>query len=119
VNPEEKKKMGARIKACRQEINLSQEGLAEKLDMKRTNIANYEAGRVVPPGSVLSDLADIFGVSSDYILGRTETPDQIKTWLRSGNTDLTEDERDKLAEEMEDYFLYRKNRILKERKKGE
>ncbi|WP_144528765.1 helix-turn-helix domain-containing protein [Peribacillus simplex] len=71
MSPEEKKRMGLRIKMCRQNINLSQETLAENLGMKRTNIANYEAGRVIPPGNILMELADIFGVSTDYLLGRS------------------------------------------------
>jgi transcriptional regulator with XRE-family HTH domain len=76
MNPEDKKRMGMRIKTHRQEVNLSQEALAEKLDMKRTNIANYEAGRVVPPGNVILDLAGILGVTTDYLLGRTDDPTQ-------------------------------------------
>jgi transcriptional regulator with XRE-family HTH domain len=74
MNTEEKKRLGMRIKECRQKANLSQEELAEKLNMKRTNIANYEAGRVVPPGLVILELSKIFGVSTDYLLGRTDSP---------------------------------------------
>ncbi|UII58090.1 helix-turn-helix domain-containing protein (plasmid) [Cytobacillus spongiae] len=74
MNPEEKKKMGMRIRTCRQAINLSQEGLANQLGMKRTNIANYEAGRVIPPGNIILELADIFGVTTDYLLGRADDP---------------------------------------------
>ncbi|WP_282068741.1 helix-turn-helix domain-containing protein [Bacillus pumilus] len=74
MNPEEKKRMGLRIRELRKEINLSQESLAERLEMKRTNIANYEAGRVVPPGNVLLELSKIFGVTTDYLLGRSDDP---------------------------------------------
>lgn len=74
MNPEEKKRMGLRIRELRKQINLSQEALAERLEMKRTNIANYEAGRVVPPGNVLLELAKIFGVTTDYLLGRSDDP---------------------------------------------
>ncbi|ARF67635.1 hypothetical protein B7C51_06995 [Paenibacillus larvae subsp. pulvifaciens] len=74
----EKKLMGMRIKNCRKEKKISQEQLADMLGMKRTNIANYEAGRVIPPGNVLRDLADIFAVSTDYLLGR-EPSNEINT----------------------------------------
>lgn len=74
MKPEEKKLMGARIKECRKKNGLSQDELAVKLGMKRTNIANYESGRVVPPGYVLLDLADIFGVTTDFILGLSDNP---------------------------------------------
>lgn len=81
MNPEEKKLIGIRIKTCRNDVKLSQEALAEKLNMKRTNIANYEAGRVVPPGNVLLELADIFGVTTDYLLGRSDDPNGKATFL--------------------------------------
>lgn len=62
-----------RIKACRKMCEYSQEELAEKLGMKRTNIANYEAGRVIPPGNVVVLMSEIFGVSTDYILGLSDS----------------------------------------------
>lgn len=64
-----------RIKICRKKSGYSQEELANLLDMKRTNIANYEAGRVIPPGNVIVAMSDIFGVSTDYILGLSESFD--------------------------------------------
>lgn len=76
MNLEQKKFMGRRIKECRNKLGISQEELAEMLGMKRTNIANYEAGRVVPPGNILVKLSDIFGVSTDYILGLSDSPNK-------------------------------------------
>lgn len=67
----EKKLMGMRIKKGRERAGLSQDKLAEMLGMKRTNIANYEAGRVTPPSNVLKDLCDIFNTTADYLLGRS------------------------------------------------
>lgn len=84
MNSKEKKIMASRIKECRKKAGLSQEMLAEKLKMKRTNVANYEAGRVVPPGYVLIELADIFGVTTDYILGLSDNP--------NGGTDYLDDD---------------------------
>lgn len=72
MNQEEKKLMGLKIKKGREAKGYSQDSLAEKLGMKRTNIANYEAGRVMPPSNVLRDLADILDVTSDYLLGRDD-----------------------------------------------
>ncbi|PYE42117.1 helix-turn-helix protein [Paenibacillus barcinonensis] len=60
---------GQRIKIERSRSSLSQDDLAEKLGYKRTNIANYEAGRVTPPSDALAKMARIFNVSSDYLLG--------------------------------------------------
>lgn len=59
-----------RIKYLRTKAVLSQEQLAEKLGMKRTNLSNYEAGRVIPPSNILFTLAEVFSVTTDFILGR-------------------------------------------------
>jgi transcriptional regulator with XRE-family HTH domain len=67
-----RKLIGQRIREQRLKNDYSQEGLAEALDMKRTNVANYEAGRVVPPGGVLLKLSKLFHVSTDYLLGNTD-----------------------------------------------
>lgn len=121
MNEQEKKQLGLRIKECRNKIGFSQEVLAEKLGMKRTNITNYEAGRVVPPGNVLLDMSEVFSVSTDYLLGRTNnpnanTPTTLKMLMRQENADLTNEERDELSDSVEDYLLFRKQRILDRRK---
>lgn len=69
-----KKLIGKRIREERLSKGLSQDVLAEKLGMKRANISNYEAGRVVPPGSILLEMSRIFDVSTDYLLGLTDNP---------------------------------------------
>ncbi|TKI53126.1 helix-turn-helix transcriptional regulator [Lysinibacillus mangiferihumi] len=63
-----------RIKECRLSRGLSQEELANLLGKSRTNIVNYEAGRTTLPGSVIVDLANIFRVSTDYLLGLSNDP---------------------------------------------
>ncbi|MDF2683974.1 MAG: hypothetical protein K0R47_5164 [Brevibacillus sp.] len=71
MNVEEKKEMGRRIRAAREEKGLTQDELANKLGVKnRASVANYEAGRTVPPGDVIRELANILNIDSDYILAR-------------------------------------------------
>ncbi|WP_240661804.1 helix-turn-helix domain-containing protein [Paenibacillus xylanexedens] len=72
MNDDEKMIMSERIRQERENSELSQEALAVKLNMKRTNVANYEAGRVTPPSNVLRELATIFGVDADYLLGLSD-----------------------------------------------
>ncbi len=63
--------MGRRIKAAREAIGLTQDDLAEKLNIKnRATISSYESGRALPPSDILRELADILMVSADYLLGR-------------------------------------------------
>lgn len=66
-----------RIEECRKMRGYTQERLAELLGMKRTNIANYEAGRVVPPGNVIVMMSEILKVPSDYLLGLSNSLEEI------------------------------------------
>ncbi|AHM65112.1 helix-turn-helix domain-containing protein [Paenibacillus polymyxa] len=68
MNEQEKKTMGQRIRTERELKGWSQEKLGEILGMNRTNISNYESGRTIPPGNVVKDMANLFGINSDYIL---------------------------------------------------
>ncbi len=122
MDKERKILMGKRIREERLNAGMSQDLLSEKLGMKRANVANYEAGRTIPPSSVLLDMSLIFGVTTDYLLCKTDEPNEIdatplKTWLRNDNQDLTREEQDEIIEDLEDYMEYRKQRILKGRKR--
>ncbi|WEG14114.1 helix-turn-helix transcriptional regulator [Pullulanibacillus sp. KACC 23026] len=99
-----KKQMGQRIKEERLNLDLSQDALAEKLGMKRANVSNYEAGRVVPPGNILLEMSKIFNVSTDYLLCKTDTPnsdiessldDDIRT-IQRGYRRMTNKDRKKM-----------------------
>ncbi len=61
-----------RIKELRKELNLNQEQLGQMLNVKRAVISKYETGRVSLNAETLHKLCDVFKVSSDYIIGRTE-----------------------------------------------
>lgn len=75
IDQEQQKQLtGKRIRFQREVSKLTQDMLAEKLNMKRTNIANYELGNVMPPGNIIKELSDIFGVSADFLLGRVDLP---------------------------------------------
>ena len=58
-----------RLKHLRKEKNLTQIELASLLHYGYTAIANYENGRNQPRISDLVRLANIFGVSLDYLVG--------------------------------------------------
>lgn len=59
----------------------SQEELAEKLDVSRQTISKWESAGSVPDMKRVIDLANLFGVSTDYLLRDEMGPDD----LRSGN----------------------------------
>ena len=63
--------LARQIKKLRTDNHLSQDDLAEKLYVSRQSISKYENGEATPDMDKLVQLAEIFGVSLDYlILGR-------------------------------------------------
>lgn len=53
---------------------MTQSQLARLLGMSQTGYSKYETGENDAPTAVLIKLADIYGTSVDYILGRTDEP---------------------------------------------
>jgi transcriptional regulator with XRE-family HTH domain len=61
-----------RLKYLRVSTGLTQAQLASKLSIQQSRIAMFEAGTTTPKASQLLDYANYFGVSLDYIFGRTD-----------------------------------------------
>lgn len=61
-------KLGENILKLRKENKLSQEDLAEKLNVTRQTISNWELGETEPTPSQLKILSKIFNVSVDQLL---------------------------------------------------
>lgn len=62
-----------RFKYLRQSNNLAQGQLASLIGVDRSTISSYESNMRQPSLDTLLRIADVFGVSTDYLLGRTET----------------------------------------------
>ena len=62
-----------RIRNLREDADLTQQQVADKLFINRRTYSSYEKGtRGIPP-EVLGDIADIFNTSVDYLMDRTDT----------------------------------------------
>lgn len=72
-----------KIKKLRLDMKLTQRELAEKINVSPNTITNYESGYRTPEFETLVKMADIFDVSTDYLLGRTES--KISTTHEKGN----------------------------------
>lgn len=60
--------LGLRIRALRTERQWSQKVLAEKLHINKSVISYYELGERYPTYDVLMDIANLFHVTTDYLL---------------------------------------------------
>ena len=64
--------MRLRIRDLRDDNDLSQKQIAEKLNIHQTTYSDYELGNLNVPISVLWQLADFYSTSIDYLVGRTD-----------------------------------------------
>lgn len=62
------------LKKLRTEHHMSQQQLAEHLYVTQQSIWKYENGQAHPDLDILKRMADFFGVSIDYLVGRTDIP---------------------------------------------
>lgn len=60
------------LKQLREESNLTQTQLADKIGVSRGSVSFYENGDRIPDIEVLASIANEFHVSTDWLLGRTE-----------------------------------------------
>lgn len=63
-----------RLRDLREDRDLLQKDVADVLGISQTVYSRYERGFQTIPVAHLLRLADFYGTSTDYILGRTNTP---------------------------------------------
>lgn len=63
-----------RLKELRLKNNLLQKDVAEKLGINRTTYVKYETGVTEPDFRTLVLLAELFGTTTDYLLGKDCDP---------------------------------------------
>ena len=62
------KKIGAFLKQCRKEKNLTQEQLAEKFGVSSRTVSRWETGSNMPDLSILVELADYYDMDLKELL---------------------------------------------------
>lgn len=90
-----------RLKELRIKHGLSQIELAKKFNVAQNTVSNWENGSRQADYETLNNLANLFNVSVDYILGRTDNPQQnidqqlegIEFALYGEIKELTEEEK--------------------------
>lgn len=74
-----------RLKGLREKMGLTQEQLATELGLKKSTISRYEKGKVRPSMKTLGKIADYFGVSTDFLRGKSD-----KLYLPQGDIEEME-----------------------------
>lgn len=66
--------MYKRIRDLREDHDLTQKQIAQKLNCSQQVYSNYELGKRDIPTDILIKLSNLYKVSVDYILGITDKP---------------------------------------------
>jgi transcriptional regulator with XRE-family HTH domain len=74
---------GARLAALRKEAGYTQQQLADEIGVSRRVVAYYEGETEHPPASLLVDLAQALGRSTDELLGVSPTRKSARTGIIS------------------------------------
>ena len=67
--------MGNRLRQLRKSRRYTQVSLQMKTGIEQSLLSKYETGERIPPTEALIKLADLYDVSIDYLLGRTDKPE--------------------------------------------
>ena len=81
-----------KISEIRKEKGISQKELAKLLNISPGNLCEWEKGRIEPNIFALKRLADIFGCSVDYLIGREDDLGIVK--IVDSNNSLNAKERE-------------------------
>jgi len=65
-----------RLVELRKKNKLTQEQLANKVNLTKAAISNYENDRSAPPNETLAELVAALHTNSDYLLGITDNPEK-------------------------------------------
>ena len=64
---------GEKLQSLRQRAGMSQDALAERLQVSRQAVSRWERDETMPETDKVVALADIFGVTTDYLLASSRS----------------------------------------------
>jgi transcriptional regulator with XRE-family HTH domain len=95
--------LAERIRQLRTDRGLTQQELADTLGITQQAVGRWEKGLASPDTPTLPRLADLFGVSTDYLLGRTDKKNNPITIAASRSDDRTDDLPEQALKEIEQF----------------
>lgn len=114
-------RFGERIKASRErkkrfEPKWTQEYVATKVGVARTTYTAYENGTKEPTIETINKLADLLEVTTDYLMGRSDTPRPVSDGAKL-LLDLIELSDDEAIAKIQENFVWRGEPVSEEKVK--
>lgn len=97
---------GDRLKELREEKELKQAELANLFNISPSTIGMYEQNRRTPDFALLNSIADYFGVSIDYLLGRTNIRNYEENTIAAHTDDRTQQLSEEGRKKLDDFIDY-------------
>ncbi|MBB4075071.1 transcriptional regulator with XRE-family HTH domain [Anoxybacillus voinovskiensis] len=94
-------KLADHLKYLRKQQNWTQEDVAQRLNMSRSQISKWETGETLPDLQSLEKLSDLYDVSIDFLIGRRPSKQQL---LREVNRLYATDKVDETMLDIIDYL---------------
>lgn len=79
---------GERLRLLREESKLTRDDLAKNLNISYSTISKYETNIRFPDRETLIKMADLFEVSIDYLLGRSNIKETAEKLLEHSEEDV-------------------------------
>ncbi|MGJ0908889.1 helix-turn-helix domain-containing protein [Clostridium botulinum] len=108
--------VGERIKELRKEKGITQEELGKHVGVSTSMVGMYETNARKPSYEVLSKIAKYFRVSTDYLLGETDSNIHKETFIsisREDFKDLSEFILDESLEENNNISIFTQDGLIK------
>lgn len=70
--------VSSRLRMLRKDAGMTQQDIADKLDVTRVSVGKWESGIATPRPKNLEDLAALFGTSVSYLLGE-DGPERVES----------------------------------------
>lgn len=105
--------IGQTVRNLRKQKRISQTELAKILHVSQQTITAWETGKAEPSSSAVSNLADYFNVTTDYLLGRPEKQTEsrhqtiseaIDTAMANDGKELDQHDKDVIKSLIEAYL---------------
>ena len=80
--------IGTKIRDLRKQAHLSQTELGKKVSVSQQTVTAWENNKAEPSSSAVAQLADIFNVTTDYLLGRLNKQETKKDDVELSDDDV-------------------------------
>ncbi|MBN2795048.1 MAG: helix-turn-helix transcriptional regulator [Clostridia bacterium] len=97
---------GERLKLTRKANFVRQQQLAEHLNVAVSTLSQYENDKRHPNFDILCDIADYFHVTTDYLIGKTNSPTHTNVIFKEIDADLNGLSYEKLLNKISDNLKY-------------